>query len=61
MTLTKELPSSTSLLRTHTGLRPRTTRKAITKPDTNIPNRRWNTPIKLRNGRRRLIKSPQNL
>jgi len=32
---------------TPTVLPPRTTEKKITRPDTSIPNKRWNMPIKL--------------
>src|ERR1700694_1217819 len=60
MTRTEELPSTTNLPHTRTVLPPRTTGKKITRPDTNIPNKRWNMPIKLSCGRRKLIESPRS-
>jgi len=40
-----------------TVLPPRTTAKKITRPDTSIPSKRWNMPIKLSSGRRKPIGS----
>src|SRR5260370_7368789 len=54
MTRTKELPSSTN------SPHARTAGKKITRPDTNIPNKHWNIPIKLSSGRRKLIASPRS-
>jgi len=58
MTLIKELPNSTNSPHTRTGAPPLTTGKKITKPDTNIRNKRWNMPIKLSSGRKKPIVSP---
>jgi hypothetical protein len=58
MTRTKELPNSTNSPHTRTVPPPRTTGKKITRPDTSIQNKRWNMPIKLSSGRKKLIGSP---
>ena len=43
---------------TRTVLPPYAMEKKITRPDMSIPNKRWNMPIKLSNGRKKLIGSP---
>ncbi|HXM96181.1 MAG TPA: hypothetical protein VOA64_18320 [Candidatus Dormibacteraeota bacterium] len=58
MTRTKELPNTTNSLHTRTVLQPRTTARKITRPDTSIPNKRWNMLIKLSSGRKKPIGSP---
>jgi len=58
MTHTNGLLNFTSLPRTRTGLPPHITGKRITAQDTNFPNRHWDTPTKLRNGRRKRTGSP---
>ncbi|HVB56253.1 MAG TPA: hypothetical protein VNE63_07480 [Candidatus Acidoferrales bacterium] len=57
-TLIEELPNSTNLPHMHTALPPHTTTKKITRPDTSIPGKRWNMPIRLSSGRKKLIKNP---
>ena len=59
MTRIKELPNSTNSPHTRTASPPRTTRKEITKPDTSIPSKQWNMPIKLSSGLKKLIGNPQ--
>ncbi|HXM92914.1 MAG TPA: hypothetical protein VOA64_01465 [Candidatus Dormibacteraeota bacterium] len=60
MTRTKGLRNFTNSLRTRTVLPLRTTGKKITRQDTNIPSKHWNMPIKLSNGRKKLIGSPRS-
>jgi hypothetical protein len=56
---TKELPNSTNSPPTRTVLPPYTTGKKITRPDTSIPNRRLNMPIRLSRRRKKLIGNPK--
>ena len=44
--------------RTRTVPLPHTTGKKTIRPDMSIQNRRWNMPIKLSSGRKRLIRNP---
>jgi hypothetical protein len=46
------------LAATRTVLPPHTMGKKITRWDMSIPNKRWNMPIRLSNGRKKLIGSP---
>jgi hypothetical protein len=54
-TRTRERPNSTNSPHTRTVLPPHTTVKRITRPDTSIPSKRWNMPIKPFSGRRKPI------
>jgi CRP-like cAMP-binding protein len=58
MTRTKEPQNFTNSPHMRTVRLPHTTGKKITRPGKSIPNRRWNTPIKLTSGRKKLIASP---
>jgi hypothetical protein len=58
MTRTKEPQSFTNLPHMRTVLLPHTTGKKTTRPGKSIPNRRWNMPIRLTSGRKKLIASP---
>jgi hypothetical protein len=60
MTRTKELPISMNSPHTHTVPPPRTMGKKIIRPDTSIPSKHWNMPIKLSSGRKKLIGSPRS-
>jgi hypothetical protein len=58
MSRTKELRSFTNSPHTLTVLLPPITEKKVTRPDTNTPDKRWNMPTKLCNGRKKLTGSP---
>src|SRR5207253_4821423 len=60
MTRTEDLPSTTNLPHTRTVPPPRATGKKITRPDTSIPNKHQNMPIRLFSGRRKLLASPRS-
>ena len=57
MNRTKKLPNITNLPHKRTVLPPRITGKKITRPDTSIPNKRWNMRVKPCSGRKMLIGS----
>jgi hypothetical protein len=58
-TRTNELPNSMNKPHTRTVLPPYITGKKITRPDTSIPGKQWNMPIRLSRRRKKLFGSPR--